>query len=205
MDWCSRLPNCLSNPVAAAAVARRFFHDTKTAPRTVLRRRTVADTAMAAIAALERPDGSGEATTVGRFEDPDANGPDVRDGTGAVSLDGPEGEDMVDAGGWSDAFHAIWIMGAKMLRLGTAALGIVAKLKPSKRPLLQVTVVRVMVRTTAMHVWPFWLWQLKPCGQHPTAVSPGCMRNCITQSTRDDPAVAEHADVKPAGQEMPGE
>lgn len=201
MDWCS----CLVNLVTAAAVARRFFHDTKTAPRTAPRRRTVADTAMAAITALERPDGSGEAAAVGGFEDPDVNGPDVRDGAGAVSLDEPEGEDVVDAGGWSDAFHAIWIMGAKMLRLGTAALGMVAKLKPSKRPLLQVTVVRVMVRTTAMHVWPFWLWQLKPSGQHPTAVSPGCMRNCIAQSKRDDPAVAEHADVKPTGQEMPGE
>lgn len=158
-----------------------MFHHTNSAPRRAPRTRSVAATEMPAIAAAERPeDGSGEAGTVGGLE---PRGPDVRGVVGGASLDKLEGEDVaVDAGGWSDAFHAIWIMGAKMLRLSTAALGMVAKLKPSKRPLRQVTVLRVIVRTTARHVWPFWLWQLKPCGQHPTAVSPGSMRNCIAQS-----------------------
>ena len=164
--------------------ARRFFRHTNSAPRRAPRARSVAATEMPAIAAVERPnDGLEEAGTVGGSLEP--RDPDVRGVVGGVSLDRLEGEDVAvaaDVGNRSDAFHAIWIMGAKMLRLNTAALGMVAKLKPSKRPLRQVTVLRVMVRTTARHVWPFWLWQLKPGGQHPTAVSPGSMGNCIAQS-----------------------
>jgi hypothetical protein len=72
-------------------------------------------------------------------------------------------------------------------------------------PEMQSTVLEVgdiLVRT---HVWPLLsLWQLKPVGQQPMAVSGTFIRNCTTQPD-SPPAVAEHAGVWPAGQITPGE
>jgi len=100
--------------------------------------------------------------------------------------------------GLSDACHAMWIMGAYTLSVGMlfsdTVVGTAATARAPDVPLVHPTVSMTVEVAIEMQVCPFWFAHRKPRGQHPTAVSPGAIWNCIDHPVAP-PAVAEQADV----------
>jgi hypothetical protein len=144
----------------------------KMAAARVRRKSAAAPMAMPTMAPVEM-EGSG-VTGAGEF------GVDVELGTvvvGAEVVTPVVALLRVDVSGRSEAFQAIWIMGAYRFMAVTALLGSVVKPKLLLEPPSQEMVGNWVDLARMRHVWPWRLSHLKPSGQQPTNVSSASIWN----------------------------